>query len=106
MAGSRILIGNLFFLLVKCQFPDKLHFGQRVVVSDTYNLEPVIRRALSGVSVNQCIEECKGRQFCDYVNYHARAYVCYIIQSGQAPTTVEDTQYVYARHEDLTLVCT
>ena len=93
-------------LAVKGVPENNLHFSERVVISDTYNTEPLVRRMIRDATIQRCILECKARTYCDYINYYIHAHLCYIIQAIPATMTVtSDPRFVYASRTEFSEVC-
>lgn len=107
MKNIVLLITGIVVLPVN-GFLESIHFSERVVISDTPNQGPVVRRVIENVSVERCVLECRTRLFCDYINYYRPAYLCYIVQitSGTEATIIRDPGYVFANRAEFTEVRT
>lgn len=87
---------------------EKIHYGERIHNSNSsfYTFE-----WLTMVSIKDCIEACKSRKTCQYINYDVRPHLCALIRPQEGhkgnicPNTEIKPGYVYGNKSEWSMVC-
>ena len=61
-----------------CPVQERVYLNKKIDTDDDGSTVQVFETK-QGLSANKCIEECKLRKRCRFVNYHKYAMLCYMI---------------------------
>ena len=99
------LIGNKICLL------EKTHFSRWIKTDSEYPKEIFIFEYILNKGIDYCIDSCKAKSMCKYINFHVNADLCSLIgvansnETGLYDDKIETKKgYIFGRKQDWNMV--
>lgn len=75
--SGRIVV--LFFFIVFQVYADKVHFSKWIKTEPSNPWNVYYFDIFLQIRIEDCIQECKARKMCRYINYIPNAHVCFLV---------------------------
>ena len=68
----------IFFLGSVC-FGEQTYISKWIETDSKYSWNIYVFKTVLNKGLNHCVEECKARKNCEYINFEIRTRICYLI---------------------------